>query len=78
MTRLTRQFDLSVNVTAVADIHYLSFFTARLSGTARDPAEGYEGLSGSTFLAGHYAGAGWGCGGKSRKLSTACGSSAIA
>jgi hypothetical protein len=50
MTCLTRQFDLSVNVTAVADIHYLSFFTARLSGTARDPLEGFEGLSGSTFF----------------------------
>jgi len=67
-----------VNVTAVFDIHYLSFFTPRLSGTARDLLEGFEGLSGSTLLAAHCAGAGWGCGGKSRKLSTAYGSDGVA
>jgi hypothetical protein len=74
MTCLTRRFDLRVNVTAVFDIHYLSFFTARLSGSVGDPLEGAECLSGSAFLAGHCAGAGSGCGGKPQKLSTAYGS----
>jgi hypothetical protein len=74
MPCLTRQFDLSVNVTAVFDIHYLSFFTERLSGSVRDPLEGFEGLSGNTFSAGPRAGARSGCGGKPQKLSTAYGS----
>jgi hypothetical protein len=62
-----------VTVTALSDIHYLSFFTARLSGTARLPPERFEGAERLDFLDIDFAGAKSGCGGKPQELSTKSG-----